>query len=85
MGRHNRSNNSCVYTVSDNQVSLRANSGHYLSYTHYLLFLSMIAIALLCSWARKLPYFLLIVLLFGNRRDFLYVPNPLHSLCFGML
>jgi len=44
MGHHNRGNNSCVYTVPDNQVSIRANSGHYLSYNYYLLFLSIIAI-----------------------------------------
>ena len=44
MGSHNRGDNSCVFAVPNNQVSIRANSGHYLSYTNYLLFLSIMII-----------------------------------------
>ena len=44
MGCHNRGDNSCIYIVPNNQVYLCANSDHYLSYTCYLLFLSIIAI-----------------------------------------
>jgi len=44
MGHHNRGNNSCIYTVPGNQISIRADSGHYLSYNNYLLFLSIISV-----------------------------------------